>query len=117
MTALRWLIAAGVTLVVLGSVWLLDALGVMQLFAWLWPLILALAGVLVVILVGLDKGTAVIAPFLLAWAALTVAWREELLTWKAGAAMLVILFGLLMLAAPLLPLPRPGWLLGGTTRS
>jgi len=116
MTALRWLIAAGVALVVLGSVWLLDALGVLEAFAWLWPLTLALAGVLVVILMGLDKGTAVIAPFLLAWAALTVAWRQELLSWTAGAAVLVILFGLLLLAAPLLPLPRPVWLLGGEPR-
>lgn len=116
MTALRWLIAAGVTLIVLGSVWLFDALGVLDLFAWLWPLTLALAGVLVVILVGLDKGTAVIAPFLLAWAGLTVAWRQALLPWPVGAAILVILFGLLMLAAPVMPLPRPVWLLGGEPR-
>jgi hypothetical protein len=100
-------LAGLITLVGVG--WLLSSAGLLPEINWVWVGLLALAGVLTIALGGVDRFTLTVGPFLLA-AALASALRQSgTLTARIEMPALVVVFGVLMLANLLLPIPNPQW--------
>ena len=105
-------IASGVTIVVLGVAWLLNNVGLLPAVEWIWTLGLAVTGILIVAIGGLDKATVVIGPFLIIGSLFSILRQTGKISISYEIPILVIIFGLLLLVAVLLPFKAPKWLVG-----
>lgn len=90
-----WLIIA------FGIGWLLHALDLLPGFAWLWTIGLGVAGLLVLILGGINKQTLVAGPYLIILAGFSIIRQIGWITWEVEIPCLVIAFGLLMFGVTL----------------
>jgi hypothetical protein len=104
-------IAVAVAAMTVGVGWLLDNAGVAPGIEWLWTLGLAVTGVLSIALLGFDKATAVIGPFLVICSVFSILRQTGRVEVYYEIPILVIIFGALLLLAVVSPLKRPDWLL------
>ena len=105
-------ITSAIAIIALGLAWLLNNVGVLPAVEWIWTLGLAITGILVIAIGGLDKATAVIGPFLVIGSFFSILRQTGKISTNYEIPILVITFGLLLLIAVLLPLKSPSWLLG-----
>ncbi|MEJ2132609.1 MAG: hypothetical protein P8Y95_13565 [Gammaproteobacteria bacterium] len=112
MSARKTGIGVAVAIIAIGIAWLLNSVGVLPAIEWLWTLGLAVTGVLVLGLLGVDKVTAVLGPFLLISSAFSIVRQLGWVTLSYEVPLLVIIFGVLLLVAVVSPLQKPAWLLG-----
>ncbi len=103
-------IAIPITIIVVGIGWLLTVHGVLPGVNWLWVLALGLAGVLVPALLGIDKATMVIGPFLILSTIMSLLRQTDRISIDTEVPLLVIGLGVLLLVVQLTPLPHPKWL-------
>jgi hypothetical protein len=104
-------VAVAVAAMTVGAGWLLDNAGVAPAIEWLWTLGLAVTGVLSVVLLGFDRVTAVVGPFLVVCSVFSILQQTGRIEVYYEIPILVILFGVLLLAAVVFPLKSPEWLL------
>jgi len=97
-------------LITLGTGWLLTTIGIAPGVDWVWTLGLAIAGLLTMVIGGIDKITVVIGPFFMIASCLSLMRQTNRLTLNVGVPILVIVAGLLMLVARLPSVPAPQWL-------
>jgi len=90
-----------------GIGWLLSALGYVPDVNWLWTIGLAAAGILTLVMAGIDKFSVVIGPFFLLASVLSVFRQTGWLTLNIEIPLLVIGVGALMVLAqsPRIPMP------------
>jgi hypothetical protein len=103
------IIAIGV--IATGVAWLFNNLGVLPAIEWFWTLGLAVCGLLIVVMLGFDKVTVVIGPFLIIGAIFSVIRQLGGITLSYELPLLFIILGVLLLIAVIAPLPSPHWLL------
>jgi len=98
------------SLISIGTGWLLTAMGIAPQIDWVWTLGLLSTGLLTLAIGGFNKVTVVIGPFFLLTSCLSVLRQTEQLAWNVEVPVLVIALGILLLIArsPLVPLPS--WL-------
>ncbi len=109
MTGNRKTLAAPILIIAVGIGWLLTTHNVVPGVNWIWTIGLGATGVL--ILAGsFDKVTAVIGPFLIAATVFSILRQTGRMDIDTEIPSLVITFGTLMLAAQLLPIPLPKWI-------
>lgn len=96
-------------IIVIGTGWLLNAMDLFPAVDWVWTLLLAGAGVLSLLLGGVNKLTIVVGPFLLAGAVCSIFRQMGHLPLKFEMPILVIVLGVLLLYAQLSNLPAPRW--------
>jgi hypothetical protein len=99
-----------VVLITLGTGWLLTTIGVAPGVDWVWTLGLAIAGLLTLVIGGIDKLSIVIGPFLVLASCLSLLRQTGQLTMNIEIPILVILAGLLMFVARLPSIPAPKWM-------
>jgi len=110
MTGSRKTLAAPILIIALGVGWLLTTHNVVPGVNWIWTIGLGATGVL--ILAGsFDKVTVVIGPFLMAATIFSLLRQTGCMNIDTEVPSLVIVFGMLMLAARVLPIPPPKWIL------
>ncbi|MBL8822626.1 MAG: hypothetical protein JNJ77_08575 [Planctomycetia bacterium] len=90
-----------------GIGWLLSALSYVPDVNWLWTIGLAAAGILTLVMAGIDKFSVVIGPFFLLASVLSVFRQTGWLTLNIEIPLLVIGVGALMVLAqsPRIPMP------------
>lgn len=96
-------------IILVGVGWLLNALNLFPAVDWIWTLTLAGAGVLSLLLGGLNRLTVVVGPFLLACALCSIFRQMGQLEVKYEMPILVIVLGVLLLISQLSRLPVPQW--------
>ncbi len=99
-----------ILLITVGTGWLLTVLGIVPGIDWVWTLGLAAVGLLTFAIGGFDKVTIVIAPFFIIASVLSVLRQSGRLSFNVEVPVLVIVAGLLMLAARLPVIPLPKWI-------
>jgi hypothetical protein len=97
-------------IIALGVGWLLTVQGVLPGVNWVWVLGLGAAGVAVLGIIGIDKATMVIGPFLIFAMVLSLLRQTKRLTIDSEVPVLVIGFGILLLLVQLIKLPPAKWL-------
>ena len=105
-------IVFAVAIMALGVAWLLNDVGILPAVEWVWTLGLAVMGILIVVIHGFDKVTAVIGPFLVIGSFFSILRQTGQILVNYEVPILFIIFGVLLLVAILLPLKAPKWLLG-----
>ncbi len=109
MTGSKKTLAAPILIIALGVGWLLTTHNVVPGVNWIWTIGLGATGVL--ILAGsFDKVTVVIGPFLMAATVFSILRQTGRMDIDTEVPSLVIVFGTLMLAARVLPIPLPKWI-------
>lgn len=109
MTGSMKTLAVPILIIALGVGWLLTTAHVVPGVNWVWTIGLGVTGVL--ILAGsFDKVTVVVGPFLMAATFFSILRQTGRLSIDIEVPALVIVFGALMLAAQLLPIPLPKWI-------
>lgn len=103
-------IAFPLLIITIGAGWLLTVQGVLPGVNWLWVLALGISGALVLGVVGIDKGTVGIGPFLIISSIMSLLRQTNRLSIDTEVPLLVVAFGALLLLAQLIPLPSPKWL-------
>jgi hypothetical protein len=93
----------------LGAGWLLNLFPNIHNIHWVWPLGMALSGLLILALCGVNKLTIVTGPLLIVAAIFTVMRQTGRFEMSQEMPSLVIAMGLLMLVSVLAPIPAPGW--------
>lgn len=93
-----------------GVGWLLTVLNVNPQIFWIPVLGMAVGGVLTLVVGGLDKGTVVLGPLLIACAGFAYARQSGHIAVEVMLPCIVTAAGLLMFVAYFLPLPYPDWL-------
>ncbi|WP_345326963.1 hypothetical protein [Novipirellula rosea] len=101
-------------LIVVGVGWLLSSLGLAPDINWIWTLGLAAAGLLPMVMHGIDKVTVAIGPFFLVASLLSVLRQSGRLHVDHEMPMLVILAGVLLLVARSSMIPVPQWTVSAT---
>ena len=91
--------------------WLLTVHNVLPGVNWVWILGLAVTGVLILVVGGVDKVTFVIGPLLIASTFFSLLRQTGRISIDTEVPSLVIAFGTLMLLAKLLPLRVPAWII------
>jgi len=104
-------LAAPILIITLGLGWLLTNHNVLPGVNWVWILGLAAAGVLILVIGGIDKVTFVIGPFLIASTFFSLLRQTGRISVDTEVPVLVIVFGALMLLSKLLPIPIPAWII------
>jgi hypothetical protein len=99
-----------ILLITIGVGWLLSTLGLAPNIDWVWTLGLLVAGLATFALYGLDKVTLVVGSFLVVASTLSVLRQTDRLSADAEVPILVIVAGVLLLAARLRSVPTPKWL-------
>tara|TARA_R110002073_G_scaffold176633_2_gene334328 strand:- start:1651 stop:1980 length:330 start_codon:yes stop_codon:yes gene_type:complete len=94
--------------------WLLSSLGLAPDINWIWTLGLAAAGLLPMVMHGIDKVTVAIGPFFLVASLLSVLRQSGRLHVDHEMPMLVILAGVLLLVARSSMIPVPQWTVSAT---
>lgn len=100
-----------------GLAWLLGAIGFLPDVSWPWTLGLAGAGILCFALLGMNKLTFVVGLFLLVCSVFSLLRQTGRLELNTELPLLVIAFGLLLLLAEVLRLPRPDWIVDAESDS
>jgi hypothetical protein len=98
-------------LIVLGTGWLLTAMGVMPQIDWAWTLGVAAVGVLAFVMGGIDKVTVVVGPFFILASCLSLLRQTGRMSVDMEVPILVITVGLLLLVARVQSIPAPSWLI------
>lgn len=110
MSAQRKTIICAVAVIGIGVAWLLNAAGFMPPVEWVWTIGLALMGVLVLVINGLDKATAVVGPFLIIGALFSFLRQMGKIEIRFEAPILFLIFGVLLLISAVAPLKPSKWL-------
>ena len=95
-----------VLIILTGIGWLLNTLEVFPSVDWLWTLALAGAGIAPFFCLGLDRFTFIVGLFLIGCSACSLLRQTGKIDTNLEVPILVILFGILSLAAELLPLKK-----------
>jgi len=103
-------VTSAVAIIALGVAWLLNNVGVLPTVEWVWTLGLAVSGIMIVLMLGLDKVTAVIGPFLVIGSFFSILRQTSKISTNYEVPILVIIFGLFLLITVLAPLKSPSWL-------
>ena len=103
----KYALAIPVLIIGLGVTWLLNALHIAPGIDWLWTGGLAVCGLLILAIGGLNKLTIVLGPFLLIGSVLSIFRQNGSLSVTIEMPVLFIVFGVLLLVAYLLPVPLP----------
>jgi hypothetical protein len=103
-------LAAPVLIITLGLGWLLTVNNLMPGVNWIWVLGLAVTGILILTVGGVDKVTFVVGPFLISATFFSLLRQTGRISVDTEVPTLVIVFGVLMLLAKLLPVPVPKWI-------
>jgi hypothetical protein len=106
------MVAIAVLVIALGVAWLLNTLNVIPGIDWIWTGGLGIAGILVLMMSGIDTVSVVVGPFLLVTSVLSVLRQTGRLRFDIEMPILAIVFGVLFLFAVILPLPKPHFLDG-----
>jgi hypothetical protein len=117
--AKRATVAVPVLVITFGVGWLMQAheVGGPPAVGWIWVLMSAVLGVVVVAVAGLDKLTAVLGPMLVLIGLLIYLFQRGLLDLRTEVPLAIIVLGALMLGSRLSNLPRPNWLIVDEDRS
>lgn len=99
-----------VLIIGLGVAWLLTTLKILPGVDWIWTGGLGLCGLLTLAVSGLNKFSVVVGPFLLIGSIFSVLRQTGKLAVDVELPVLFIIFGVLLLASYLLPLPLPDFL-------
>lgn len=94
----------------LGVAWLLTTLKILPGVDWVWTGGLGICGLLTLAVSGLNKFSVVVGPFLLIGSIFSVLRQTGKLAVDVELPVLFIIFGVLLLASYLLPLPLPDFL-------
>ncbi len=94
----------------LGVAWLLTNLKILPGVDWVWTGGLGLCGILTLALGGMNKFSVVVGPFLLVGSIFSILRQTGRLSVDLELPILFIVFGVLLLASYLLPLPLPDFL-------
>ncbi|MFB3788817.1 MAG: hypothetical protein ACE15F_20855 [bacterium] len=78
---------------------------------WFWVLGLTVAGLLILMLGGVDKFSVVAGPYLLCLAAFIFLYQTNRISLDTLIPALIILFGILILLSYFLPVRVPSWLI------
>ena len=97
-------------IIALGVGWLLTVQGVLPGVNWIWVLGLGASGIAVMGIVGIDKATMVIGPFLLVATFLSLLRQTGRISLDSEVPVLVIAFGVLLLLVRLVKFPPAKWL-------
>ncbi len=116
MKGTRGALLAPVLLILVGVSWLLNSLGVMPGVNWVWTLLLAGVGLLI-LLGGLNRISVVLGPLLMVAGGLSVLRQTGRLNIDVEIPILVILAGVLLIVSRYSRLPAPAWLTDGRTGS
>jgi hypothetical protein len=103
-----------ILLITLGSGWLLTTLGVAPGIDWVWTLGLAVLGLLVMALGGIDKVTVALGPFLITASFLSVLRQTDRLNVDTEVPILVVVAGVLLLVVRMPTIPLPKWVVQQT---
>lgn len=106
----KGIVAIAVLVIALGVAWLLNTLHVIPGIDWIWTSGLGIAGILVLIMSGIDRVSVVVGPFLLVSSVLSVLRQTGRLRFDIEMPILSIVFGVLFLLAVVLPVPKPHFL-------
>ncbi|TXT21752.1 MAG: Uncharacterized protein FD138_3986 [Planctomycetota bacterium] len=109
MTASQKSLVISVLMITVGVGWLLTARGVAPQINWVWTLGMAVCGVLMFALMGLDKLSFVLGVFFLVCSLMSLLRQQGWLSVETEAPVLVIVAGVLMLAARSKRVPTPNW--------
>jgi hypothetical protein len=104
-------LVAPVLIITLGLGWLLTVNNLMPGVNWIWVLGLAVTGFLVLAVGGVDKVTFVVGPFLISSTLFSLLRQTGRISVDTEVPTLVIVFGVLMLLAKVLPVPVPKWII------
>lgn len=102
-------LAAPILIIALGVGWLLTTRNVVPGVNWIWTIGLGVTGLLM-LTASFDKVTFVIGSFLMAATVFSILRQTGRLDVNTEVPSLVIVFGVLILAAKVLPIPLPQWL-------
>jgi hypothetical protein len=102
--------AMGVTLICVGSVWLLASLGYLPEINWVWVLMLFALGLIPLLAAGLNKVTFISGGFFFAASISSVLRQTGKLALNVEVPSLIIIAGLLTLIAMALRIKTPTWL-------
>ncbi|MEM6260679.1 MAG: hypothetical protein AAF711_06690 [Planctomycetota bacterium] len=103
-------VAIPLLIIAIGLGWLLTSQGVLPCVNWVWVMALAGFGIVIPAWFGLDRGSIVLGPFLVSAALLSLLRQSELITLDTQLPLLVIVFGVQLMIAMVLPLRTPRWL-------
>jgi len=103
-------IAAPILIITVGVGWLLTTHKVLPGIDWIWVLGMAVIGILIMVLGGIDKFTAVVGPFLIIATGFSLLRQTGRISENTEVPCLVIVSGVLVLIARFLPVPAPKWL-------
>jgi hypothetical protein len=103
-------LVASFWLILIGVGWLLNTTNVVPGVNWIWTLGLAVLGLAMLIMGGINKVTVVLGAFLLCASLLSVVRQTGRLSVEHELPCLMIALGVLLLAAHLAPIPLPVWL-------
>ena len=98
---------APILFIIIGIGWLLNVQGIIPTVDWVWTYALAAIGILIIVVGGLDKLTAVVGFFLIAASSCSILMETGKLAIEQEAPILTIVFGILFLFVHILKLPTP----------
>jgi hypothetical protein len=105
-------LALAILIISVGIGWLLTAKGFGQDINWVWTLGLAALGIMTFVLSGgLDKVSVIVGPMFLVASFLSIFRQAKMLNGDTEVPILVIVLGVMLLAAQARFVPVPGWLL------
>lgn len=104
-------IILAVSLITIGSGWLMTSVELMPGVDWIWTLGLSVTGILILLLGGVDKLTIVVGPFFIATGVLSILRQNGMININIEIPILIIISGLLILYSSLSRHPDPPWLL------
>jgi hypothetical protein len=96
---------APLLLIAVGIGWLLHTQNVIPGVNWIWVLMLATVGLLILVVGGRSRTSIVAGPFLMVWALLTFLRQSEHLSTAVEGPALVISFGVLLAIGRLIKVP------------
>lgn len=103
--------AVGLTLMLIGGVWLLASLGYLPEINWFWVLALFSLGLIPLLAGGLNKVTFISGGFFFAASVSSVLRQTGKIALNIEVPTLIIIAGLLTLIAMVLRISTPAWLL------
>ncbi len=101
-------VAVALLVIAVGVAWLLNTLDIIPGVNWVWTAGLAVGGVLMLMLGGVNKLTFVVGPFLIIASVFSLLRQRGIIDIDQEVPYLVISLGVLLLMAALSNLPRAG---------
>ena len=101
-------IAISLLVIAVGGAWLLNTMNIIPGVNWVWTVGLAVSGILLLMLTGMNKLSVVIGPFLMAASILSLLRQQGSLPIDREVPYLVIALGTFMLMSAMSSLPRAG---------